>query len=174
MTSSSFQILCLFLLMSSVFSIVNSRFKRLKFPRLQNSPQDSFIPKPTIITPTGGVNNVNIEKFLMMYTCKKCNGRNAQLISKLAYKEGIVISTCKTCKVSHFIADNLGKLDMAEYGNRISDYLESKGEIVQKLSISESDLENNYLVETNGVLKLQPKFGGQVKNSIFRSYLNNL
>ena len=100
----------------------------------------------------------------MMYTCKKCNGRNAQLISKIAYKEGIVVSTCKTCKVTHLIADNLKKLDMSEYGTKIDEYLESKGERVQRMSVSREDLENNYIIEKDGVVSLQPKIGGQVLN----------
>jgi len=122
------------------------------------------IPKPDIITPLAGTNNTNIERFLMMYTCKKCNGRNAQLISKIAYKEGIVVSTCKTCKVTHLIADNLKKLDMSEYGTKIDEYLESKGERVQRMSVSREDLENNYIIEKDGVVSLQPKIGGQVLN----------
>jgi transcription elongation factor Elf1 len=125
----------------------------------------SEIPKPNVITPgSGGSANNEIEKFLMMYTCKQCNGRNAQLISKVAYNEGIVVSTCKTCKVNHLIADNLKKLDMAEYGNKIETYLESKGEVVTRMSITPEELENNYLVDRDGVLTLQPKIGGQVSS----------
>lgn len=40
-----------------------------------------FMPKPTIISPSNGTNhNSAIEKFLMMYTCKICSGRNAQMV----------------------------------------------------------------------------------------------
>jgi hypothetical protein len=38
------------------------------------------IPKPKIITPSRGKKNSNLEKFLMMYTCKICDGRNAQMV----------------------------------------------------------------------------------------------
>ena len=38
------------------------------------------VPKPNIITPYNGNNKLNIEKFLMMYTCKICSGRNAQMV----------------------------------------------------------------------------------------------
>ena len=140
--------------------------RRIKLHQIFDSPSDpepnKAMAKPTIISPTGKPGDANIEKFLMMYTCKKCNSRNAQFVSKIAYTQGIVISTCKSCNVNHLIADNLSKLDMSEYGKRIDEYLEAKGEVVQKLSISPTELENNYLIDKDGVLTLQPKIGGQV------------
>jgi hypothetical protein len=37
--------------------------------------------KPNIVTPTAGTGgNSVIEKFLLMYTCKLCSGRNAQMV----------------------------------------------------------------------------------------------
>jgi transcription elongation factor Elf1 len=102
-----------------------------------------------------------MEKFLMMYTCKICQGRNAQMVSKVAYRSGMVISTCKHCKSHHLIADNEGKLDMPEYGKKIEDYLKEKGERVQKLQVTPRDLEDNYLVDKDGVLTLVPKMSGQ-------------
>ena len=63
------------------------------------------IPKPSIITPTTGSPN-NKDKFLMMYTCKLCQGRNANMISKVAYNFGMVVATCRHCKKKHLIADN--------------------------------------------------------------------
>ena len=29
-----------------------------------------------------------LEKFMMIYTCKKCNGRNVQMVAKIAYTQG--------------------------------------------------------------------------------------
>ena len=40
------------------------------------------VPRPKIITPSRGNVNANLEKFLMMYTCKTCTGRNAQMAIK--------------------------------------------------------------------------------------------
>jgi len=60
------------------------------------------------------------------------------------------------------IADNQGKLDMPEYGKKIEDYLSSKGETVQKMSVRAEDLEDNFLIDCDGVLSLVPKAGGQV------------
>ena len=49
----------------------------------------------------------------------------------------------------------------AQYGNKIEDYLESIGETVQKLTITPDDMENNYVVDKDGVLTLIPKTAGQ-------------
>lgn len=163
-------LLCALIVLCSILphTVQSLKSHRLRLvPNLQKTSQAvatgfGGIPKPEIVTPAAGTNNTNIDRFLMMYTCKKCNSRNAQLISKIAYKEGIVVSTCKTCKVTHLIADNLKKLDMAEYGAKIDEYLESKGEKVQRLTITAQDLENNYIIDRDGVLTLQPKLGGQV------------
>jgi hypothetical protein len=39
------------------------------------------MPRPNIIKPSTGKQNSELEKFLMMYTCKICNGRNAQMVT---------------------------------------------------------------------------------------------
>ncbi len=121
------------------------------------------IPKPKIITPSNGSTQNNIDKFLMMYTCKICNNRNANMVSKVAYHSGMVIATCKSCRNKHLIADNKKKLDFPDkFGTKIEDYLLSKGEKVQKLTVSPRDLEDNYLVDEDGVISLIPKIAGQV------------
>ena len=68
----------------------------------------------------------------------------------------------------HLIADNEKKLDMGDtdYGTKIEDHLTEKGEIVQKMSITASDLESNYLVDKDGVLTLVPKSSGQPVGAI--------
>lgn len=128
----------------------------------EDEPENKKVmPKPTIITPSDSARTTSIEKFLMMYTCKKCNYRNAQMVAKVAYNYGMVISTCKQCKIKHLIADNKGKLDMAEYGKKIEDYLVAQGEVVKKLTLKPSDIENNYLIDRDGELELFPKIAGQ-------------
>jgi len=83
-------------------------------------------------------------------------------VSKVAYTKGMVVSTCRHCRKLHLIADNEGKLDMAQYGKKIEDFLRDKGESVQKISVTEQDLEENYLVDKDGVVTLVPKIAGQV------------
>ena len=72
----------------------------------------------------------------------------------------MVVSTCKSCKNLHLIADNEGKLDMAQYGKKIENFLEEQGESVQKVSLTSQDLKDNYLVDKDGVVALVPKSQG--------------
>lgn len=48
-------------------------------------------------------------KFELQYTCKKCETRNRVLVSRQAYREGMVIAICNGCNAKHMIADNLHK-----------------------------------------------------------------
>ena len=65
----------------------------------------------------------------------------------------------------HLIADNERKLDFGEDGfSRADEYLISKGEKVQEMSATMSELRNNYLVEKDGVLTLVPKTQEQVRS----------
>ena len=124
-----------------------------------NDNSDNSTPKPEILRPKDRLGGS--DKMLIVYTCKPCGTRNSQEISRIAYKEGIVVSTCSNCKSSHLIADNTGKLDMAEYGKKIDTYLESKGETVQRLVLTPEQLDENYLVDKNGKVELHNKIGGQ-------------
>ena len=48
----------------------------------QSSAKKGFgsqTPQPKVVTPASGSKH-NLEKFLMMYTCKLCTGRNAQMV----------------------------------------------------------------------------------------------
>jgi len=148
-------------LKSTVGKAVLTKSKRLEMTGFGRSE----IPKPEVIKPNRGKVNSELEKFLMMYTCKICNGRNAQMVSKVAYTHGCVVSSCKTCQNKHLIADNEGKMDMAQYGRKIEDFLEAKGEVVQRLSINSQELKDNYLVDKDGVITLVPKIGGQPEDA---------
>ena len=46
-------------------------------------------------------------KFELQYTCNVCETRNRVLVSRQAYREGMVIAICKGCDSKHWIADNL-------------------------------------------------------------------
>ena len=79
-------------------------------------------------------------------------------ISKIAYAQGMVISMCQHCKNKHLIADNEKKMDFPDdYGLKVEEYLSKRGERVQKLTISQKNLENYYLVDHNGEIVLVPK-----------------
>jgi hypothetical protein len=83
----------------------------------------------------------------------------------------MVISTCKGCATKHLIADNQYKLGMFEYGRRTEDYLRSQGETVRKMTLSQEEINDNYLIEIDGELKTVPKSKGKV--SLFYRNLNN-
>ena len=51
------------------------------FGAVSRSPQASNnVPVPKVLEPSKGTSKLAIEKFLMMYTCKVCSGRNAQMV----------------------------------------------------------------------------------------------
>ncbi|KAJ9592506.1 hypothetical protein L9F63_015823 [Diploptera punctata] len=74
-------------------------------------------------------------KFLLIYTCKKCNTKNNAFISKTAYTKGVVIVTCEGCNARHLIADNLKWF--SEENKNIEDMLAAKGESVTKITNSD-------------------------------------
>lgn len=47
-------------------------------------------------------------KFKIQYKCKLCGTQNHHTVSRIAYRKGLVIATCKGCSIKHLIADNLG------------------------------------------------------------------
>jgi len=72
----------------------------------------------------GGNDKVKIdtEKFIIGFTCKKCNNRSYKFISKKSYYEGVVIIRCDKCKNLHLIADHLGWYDSLNKFGTIEDY----------------------------------------------------
>lgn len=63
-------------------------------------------------------------KFALQYTCNVCETKNRVIVSRKAYREGMVIALCKGCDNKHWIADNL---DPTLQQNNIEDYMESIG-----------------------------------------------
>lgn len=47
-------------------------------------------------------------QFQLQYTCKLCETRNQHTVSRIAYRQGVVIARCKGCDTQHLIADHLG------------------------------------------------------------------
>ena len=84
-------------------------------------------------------------KFELQYTCNVCETRNRNKVSRIAYRKGVVISTCKGCGTQHLIADNLGFTNLwDENEGNIEKYFKSKGmeDSVNRVSKDVFDLEN--------------------------------
>lgn len=88
------------------------------------------------------------KKFQLQYTCNICEARNHHLVSRVAYRQGVVICTCKGCGSQHLIADHLGFTDY-EGGfqgkiNTIEDWFSAKNDTdtsVHRVSPDVFDLE---------------------------------
>lgn len=72
-------------------------------------------------------------KLHLAFTCKKCNTRNAKIISKHAYNKGVVVVRCDGCKNNHLIADNMGWFGQGGQSRNIETILRKKGENVRRI-----------------------------------------
>lgn len=86
-------------------------------------------------------------KFEIQYTCNVCETRNQHRVSRLAYRQGVVITRCKGCDSQHLIADNLGWTDykggFEGEINDIEDFFASQGKknVVNRVTQEVFDLE---------------------------------
>eukprot|EP01041_Mallomonas_annulata_P015064 gene15064-31954_t len=69
------------------------------------------------------------EKFILVFTCKKCDVRSAKKISKQAYYNGCCVARCPGCKSMHLISDHLGIFETP--GWDIQKYLSEQGDNVK-------------------------------------------
>ena len=84
-------------------------------------------------------------KMELQYTCNICETRNCHKVSRIAYRKGVVIATCKGCGSQHLISDNLGFTNLwkEDEGTTIEEYFSKQGmeDKVNRVSKDVFDLE---------------------------------
>ena len=93
------------------------------------------------------------DKFELQYTCKICDHRNSVRVSRIAYRNGVVICVCKGCSAKHLIADNLGwhnYIGGFEGEPDIEQYLASRGRENDVKRVSPEVFELEQLLEKSG------------------------
>lgn len=108
-------------------------------------------------------------KFELQYTCNVCETRNFHRVSRLAYRQGVVIARCKGCGSRHLIADNLGWTDykggFEGDVNDIEQFFASQGkdDVVNRVSqevfelekVLSHDTKSGSIVGENGQLHME-------------------
>jgi hypothetical protein len=87
-------------------AIGSSSFGTNSVPFDQETAEDDVTGAKTVV-----VGSVVAKKFELQYTCNVCETRNCHRVSRLAYRQGVVIARCKGCDSQHLIADHLGWTD---------------------------------------------------------------
>lgn len=93
------------------------------------------------------------DKFELQYTCKICDHRNSNRVSRIAYRNGVVICICKGCMAKHLIADNLGwhnYIGGFEGEPDIEQYLASRGREGDVKRVSPEVFELEQLLDQSG------------------------
>jgi len=101
------------------------------------------------------VSHVGSERFEIQYTCKVCETRNSHRISRMAYRNGIVITVCSGCLSKHLIADNLGWTKYVggfDGDTNIEEFMKTMGreDEVERVSQDVFHLENILNIESQG------------------------
>ena len=80
--------------------------------------------------------------FAQVYTCTRCDTRNAISVSRLAWNEGVVIGKCMGCPARHMLADNTGLCDetnSTQFSNAIQDALSRGEDVARRVGIKPGD-----------------------------------
>mmetsp|Transcript_7747 Transcript_7747/g.17193 ORF Transcript_7747/g.17193 Transcript_7747/m.17193 type:complete len:348 (+) Transcript_7747:56-1099(+) len=75
------------------------------------------------------------DRFDMLYTCGRCDARNAISVSRIAWTQGVIVATCQGCKAKHLLADSGGLLDLTNETafRNVVEFVEASGSTVKRL-----------------------------------------
>mmetsp|Transcript_15787 Transcript_15787/g.29787 ORF Transcript_15787/g.29787 Transcript_15787/m.29787 type:complete len:227 (+) Transcript_15787:71-751(+) len=116
------------------------------------------------------VGNVGSDKFELQYTCKVCETRNSHKVSRLAYRQGVVITVCKGCMNKHLIADNLGWMQYVggfDGNSNIEDYMNDIGRGDEVNRVSQEVFELEKLVHSDADDNLSSSSLDETENNSF-------
>mmetsp|Transcript_7986 Transcript_7986/g.17792 ORF Transcript_7986/g.17792 Transcript_7986/m.17792 type:complete len:369 (+) Transcript_7986:117-1223(+) len=99
------------------------------------------------------------DRFGLVYTCGRCDTRNAVSVSRVAWNEGVVVATCRGCGARHLLADKGGLLDLTNETafRNVVEFVEAQGNTVKKLDRNDAAaLEAlNLTLDDNGRIRLR-------------------
>lgn len=99
-------------------STITSSLHILQMSEGESIPES--MPRPNVLVPSKGVAKDSVEKFLMMYTCKLCNGRNAQMVSIVSTASFLSYSlTCKCRCCYRFPKLHINKAWLSQPAGRV-------------------------------------------------------
>lgn len=103
------------------------------------------------------------ERFQLVYTCNVCETRNLVEVQRVAWEDGVVISTCQGCENKHILSDAKGLMDRGNWTN-FSNVVNSIGATKLNLpGMDPSELEALGLkVGENGTMELLARAGEEV------------
>lgn len=116
-----------------------------RIPQLPAATTSSSSKRATSFASTAVVST----KLELQYTCQICDTRNVHQVSRIAYRQGVVIVRCRGCSSQHWIADHQlgGFTDIETYLQQQQQQGTSGG--VHRVSRQVFDLEQVWNVDTS-------------------------
>jgi len=109
------------------------------------------------------------ERFKMVYTCNVCKSRNMLDIQRLAWDQGVVISTCQGCQNRHILSDAKGITDIGNW-TKFSNVVNAKNATTLNIpGMDAAALEALGLsVGEDGTVQLVPRAGEELLKKTHR------